>query len=260
MPLFSIITVTKNNREGLARTAQSIRDQEFTDYQWLIIDAVSNDGTADDLAGYHATVLSEPDDGPYDGMNKGIDLAIGKYLIFMNAGDCFAQTQTLQKIRDAVWFSKPDFIYGDSWETDGRRTSYKPARSYLKTDKGMFTHHQAMLYKRSRIRRLRYDLSYRISADYDFTLQFLNLAKTCLYLPFPICTFRSGGLSQKNVRIGRSEQFAIRQKNGTASFPRNVLTYAMQTVSWGLRACAPGLYWQLRRQPGNDAPTGDPES
>lgn len=247
MPLFSIITVTKNNRAGLRQTATSIQEQEFTDFQWIIVDAVSNDGTAEDLETYAATILCEPDDGPYDGMNKGIDLALGDYIIFMNAGDCFAQTQTLQKIRDAVWISQPDFIYGDAWETDGKRTSYKPARSYLKADKGMFTHHQAMFYKRSLIRNLRYDQTYAIAADYDFTLQFLNLARTCLYLPLPVCLFRSGGISQKNVRVGRNEQFAIRQKHKTLSLPKNALTYALQTVSWGFRACAPGLYWKIRQ-------------
>ena len=250
MPLFSIITVSKNNRLGLQRTATSIQEQEFTDFQWIIVDAVSNDGTSDDLEDYNAALLCEPDNGPYDAMNKGIDLAIGDYIIFMNSGDGFAQTQTLQKIRDAIWFSKPDFIYGDAWETDGRRTSYKPARSYLKADKGMFTHHQSMFYKRSLIRNLRYDPSYKIAADYDFTLSFLNAAQTCLYLPVPVCVFRSGGISQKNVTLGRNEQFAIRQKQRATSLPQNVLTYALQTVSWGFRACAPGLYWRIRnRQP-----------
>lgn len=248
MPLFSIITVSRNNRHGLKRTAQSIADQEFTDFQWVIINAVSTDGTSEDLETYDATILCEPDEGPYDGMNKGLDLAIGDYVIFMNSGDIFAQTQTLQKVRDAVWFSKPDFIYGDSWETDGRRTAYKPARSYLKLGKGMFTHHQSMLYKRTLIQDLRYDLTYKIAADYDFTVAFLNKSQTCLYLPTPICVFKSGGLSQKNVTLGRNEQFAIRQKQKVTSFPRNALTYALQTVSWGFRACAPGLYWRLKEE------------
>lgn len=247
MSLFSIITVTKNNRYGLAATAKSIQEQEFEDFQWIIVDGISSDGTADDLENYNATVLADGDEGIYDAMNKGIDLAVGDYIIFMNAGDMFAQTQTLQKIRDAVWQSKPDFIYGDSWETDGRRTAYKTARSYLKISKGMFTHHQSMLYKRSQIHQLRYDLSYEIAADYDFTLRFLNKAQTCLYLPIPISTFKSGGVSQKRVALGRNEQFLIRQRQKVTSLPRNALTYAMQTVSWGLRACAPGLYWRIKQ-------------
>ena len=252
MPFISIITVARNNQAGLKRTAASIRDQEFRDFQWIIIDAVSNDGTGDDLEDYPATILCEPDDGPYDGMNKGIDLAIGDYIIFMNSGDQFAQTQTLQKIADAVRYTQPDFIYGDSWETDGRRTAYKTARSYHKASKRMFTHHQSMLYKRSEIRELRYDLSYKIAADYDFTLQFLNKVETSLYLQIPICVFRSGGLSQKNVTLGRNEQFVIRQRHKTTSLPANALTYAMQTVSWGIRAMTPGLYWRLKQRAPQD--------
>ena len=251
MPFASIITVTKNNRDGLRKTAASIRDQEFTDFQWIIVDAVSNDGTGDDLEEYPATILCEPDEGLYDAMNKGLDLAIGDYVIFMNAGDCFAQTQTLKKIADAAR-SEPDFIYGDSWETDGRRTSYKTAKSYHKASKGMFTHHQAMLYKRSEIRELRYDLSYKIASDYDFTLCFLNKVSTSLYLQIPICVFRSGGISQKQVRLGRNEQFLIRQRQKTSSLPVNALTYAMQTVSWGVRALAPGLYWRMKQHAPKD--------
>lgn len=248
MTLFSIITVTKNNRDGLKRTAHSIAEQEFTDFQWVIVDGVSSDGTVDDLETYDASILCEPDEGPYDAMNKGIDLALGDYIIFMNAGDLFAQTQTLQKIRDAIQFSKPDFIYGDAWETDGRRTAFKPARSYLKVAKGMFTHHQAMFFKRSLIRELRYDLNYKIAADYDFVLRFLNKASTCLYVPQPICVFRSGGMSQTNVRQGRNEQFLIRQKQKTVSLPSNALTYALQAAAWGFRACAPGIYWKLKEK------------
>lgn len=248
MPLFSIITVNKNNREGLKKTALSIQEQEFTDFQWIIIDGVSNDGSADDLEEYEAAIISELDEGPYDAMNKGIELATGDYLIFMNSGDLFAQTQTLQKIRDAVWFSKPDFIYGDSWETDGKKTAYKPAGSYLKIGKGMFTHHQSMLYKRTMIQNIRYDLTYRVAADYDFTLRFLDRAQTCLYLPFPLSVFRSGGISQRLVTIGRNEQFLIRQRHKSTSLPVNALTYALQTVTWGLRTCAPGLYWRLKER------------
>ncbi len=245
--LFSIVTITLNNREGLEKTGLSLEDQEYDGFEWIIIDGRSTDGTPEDFENYQAHIVSEDDDGIYDAMNKGISIATGDYILFLNAGDTLAQTQTLKKIKDAVWLSKPDFIYGDSWEFSNERTWYKTARSHTKIDKGMFTHHQAMFYRRELIGDLRYDTSYKISADYDFTLQFLNKAATCLYLPTPICTFEGGGISQRNVRRGRKEQFAIRQKHKVLTMPRNMMIYATQMASWGFRSCAPGVYWKLRQ-------------
>lgn len=253
--LFTIVTIARNNREGLARTASSLAAQECDDFEWIIIDGNSTDGTQKDFENYEAEIISEDDDGPYDAMNKGIEKAQGEYILFLNSGDIFAQTQTLKKIKEAIWISKPDFIYGDSWEFSQDRTWYKPARSHTKIDKGMFTHHQSMLYKKSLIEDQRYDLSYQISADYDFTMQFLNKASTCLYLPVPICVFEAGGLSQRNVSLGRKEQFNIRKKNRIAFIPKNAAIYAAQMVSWGFRSCAPGLFWKLKNIKKPDIPS-----
>lgn len=244
--LFSIITVTLNNREGLAKTALSLTGQEYNDFEWIIIDGNSEDGTEDDFENYDALIISEDDEGVYDAMNKGIENVTGDYLIFLNAGDIFAQSQTLRKIYDAIRFSKPDFVYGDSWELSQERTWYKPARSHIELNKGMFTHHQSMVYKRALVDDQRYDLNYTISADYDFTIQFLSKAQTCLYLPTPISVFASGGISQQKAKLGRKEQFAIRRKNQTTYIPKNAAIYAAQTVSWSFRSCAPGLYWRLK--------------
>ena len=244
--LFTIITISRNNREGLARTAQSLQLQEYSDFEWIIIDGNSDDGTDDDFESYDATIISEDDAGPYDAMNKGLALATGEYVLFLNSGDRLAQTQTLKKIKEAVSLSKPDFIYGDAWEFSEGRTWYKPARPHTKVAKGMFTHHQAMLYKNSLVKEQCYDLSYKIAADYEFTVLFLNKARTCLYLAMPICVFEAGGISQTNVSLGRKEQFIIRRKTQIVIVPKNVAIYAAQMVSWGLRSCAPRLYWQIK--------------
>lgn len=248
MTLFSIITVTRNNREGLKKTALSIGEQDYRDFQWIIIDAVSSDGTHNDLEEYGADILCEPDNGPYDGMNKGIDLALGDYLIFMNAGDGFAESQTLGKTAAAIVQENPDFLYGDSWESDGQRRYYKPARTFKRACLGMFTHHQAMYYKRSVIAELRYDLSYRIAADYDFTLGFLDKAKKTACLRIPICDFRSGGLSQTNVRSGRNEQFLVRARRKIVPLPANITIYLLQALSWKARKIAPNLFWRLKNR------------
>jgi putative colanic acid biosynthesis glycosyltransferase len=100
--LFSIITVTRNNLEGLRRTHVSLRAQSYADYEWIIIDGASSDGTVNYLEGLAARSWSEPDEGIYDAMNKGLARARGDYLLLMNAGDSFAAPDVLQKIADAI--------------------------------------------------------------------------------------------------------------------------------------------------------------
>ncbi len=87
--LFSVITVTRNNLVGLRRTHESLRIQSCGDYEWIVVDGASDDGTADYLKKTGANWVSEPDRGIYDAMNKGIARAQGRWLIFMNAGDEF---------------------------------------------------------------------------------------------------------------------------------------------------------------------------
>ena len=238
--LFSVITVTRNNLEGLRRTHESLRAQSCADYEWIVIDGASDDGTAGYLQGTGAVWLSESDRGIYDAMNKGIDRARGDHLIFMNAGDVFAAPDVLEKL---AAHGDADFIYGDAREGG----ACKRARSYKKISYGMFTHHQSMMYGRDKIGALRYDTNYKIAADYKFTVEFLRRAEKIVYTPFPVCVFEQGGVSQKNVRPGRTEQFRIRRELNVCSLPKNILIYAMQTFVMACRCAMPSLYWRVRK-------------
>ena len=189
--------------------------------------------------------ISEKDHGIYDAMNKGIDRSTGEYIIFMNAGDCFADTQILDQIGAEIKKSQPDFIYGDALEYSQRKIVYKKSRAHDKINQGMITHHQAMLYRRTALGK--YDLSYNIAADYDLTLRLLNKAPKTLYIPAPICLFESGGLSQQQVRQGRLEQFQIRKKNGVSPW-KNSLIFTAQSVLYQLRQHCPKIYWRLKRR------------
>src|SRR5574344_2795323 len=101
MPKFSIITINRNNKNGLEKTTKSIISQLFTDYEFIVIDGGSTDGSADVIRKYatHITYwISEPDKGIYNAMNKGITHAYGDYLNFMNSGDCFHSPAVLDEI------------------------------------------------------------------------------------------------------------------------------------------------------------------
>ena len=98
---YSIITVNYNNKEGLRKTIESVTHQSFRDFEFIVIDGGSTDGSAEVLKEYDAQIsywVSEPDGGIYQGMNKGIAKATGEYLNFMNSGDCFYNADVLQRV------------------------------------------------------------------------------------------------------------------------------------------------------------------
>jgi len=247
--LYSIITVTYNNLGGLQRTADSLRAQSFQGFEWLVIDGGSDDGSIAYLEDINAPYISEPDDGIYDAMNKGIERAEGFYVLFLNAGDVLASDTTFSELAGYIeeLQSTPDFIYGDSLEEiPGKEPAYKPSRAYKSAAYGMFTHHQAMFYRRETIDDLRYDTAYKIAADYKFTLQFLDKGGNVVYFPKALCLFESGGISQQNAALGRDEQFRIRRDLGTVRPWKNCMIMAKQRIIWTLRRIFPKLYWLIK--------------
>lgn len=253
MPLLSIITITYNNAAGLTKTAQSVTEQTNKDFEWIIIDGASTDETREILKTTSAnTIVSEPDRGIYDAMNKGIAKSNSDYLLFLNAGDCLSDSETTAHIVSAL-STKPDFLYSDALEhnIDNNTKHLKPARLWHKIDRGMFTHHQAMIYKTSIIKehKLQYDTNYQIAADYKLTLQYLKHCKTdnITYLKStPICLFECGGVSQTQSTTGRNEQYKIRKEQKTCSFLFNLYVLITQLISWQIAKLCPSVYNVIR--------------
>ncbi len=245
MPLFSIVSVTLKNRAGIEKTRDSLARQQCRDFEWIVIDGGSTDGTKEFMVG-HVDFISEFDRSLYDAMNKGIDRASGDYVLFLNAGDELFDASTLEKISASLQKKNPDFIYGDSNENG----FYKSARTHSSKHWGMFTHHQSMLYARDKIGSLRYELNYKIGADYDFTCRFLKNTDNILYLPFALCVFETGGVSQRDAKSGRREQFVIR-KNLDTNIIQNCFIYAAQSIAWTLRQAFPTLYWKIKSSGNN---------
>ena len=173
-PLFSIITVTWNAAGVIAPTMQSVQRQTSSDYEMLIIDGASTDDTLA-IVGQASIaslrIFSEPDNGLYDAMNKGIAWARGRYLIFLNAGDRFADDAVLARLA-MLTADNPGVIYGQTQLVDaegnvvGKRHLTAPkkltANSFLN---GMVVCHQAFAARRDLVPE--YDLQYKLSADYD---------------------------------------------------------------------------------------------
>ena len=235
-PHFSIITICLNNIEGLKRTHQSLLDQSYTNYEWIVIDGDSNDGTSAYLTGTDAIWVSEKDNGLYDAMNKGLDLANGSFVLFLNAGDTLHDSSVLQQVSQF----DDDIVYGDALEMT--RVKYANDPSYIDA---LFACHQSIYYKRHIIGSLRYDLLYAIAADYLFTYECLARAKSLHYIPKVLSHVEPNGLSQKRAKQGRMDLYAIREKYNICSRLSNKSIFMKQCVSAALKRYAPALYWAL---------------
>lgn len=216
--LFSIITVTYNAAQVLQPTLESVAQQSFRDFEYLVIDGASTDDTlqlVDQAAIPATTVWSEPDKGLYDAMNKAIDRASGQYLIFLNAGDAFATPESLAHIALKAQ-QQPDVIYGQTQLVDdkrqvvGMRHLTAPKHLDWKSFKnGMLVCHQAFIAKRELCPH--YNLQYRFSADFDWCIKVLRKSDNCAYVgDKPIISFLSdGGLTTKNHKRSLKERYHI---------------------------------------------------
>ena len=166
----SIITVNLNNRDGLQKTIDSVVSQTFKDFEWIIIDGGSTDGSKELIEQYadHFTYwVSEPDKGIYNAMNKGIKVARGEYLQFLNSGDWLWKSNVLQSLCDAA--QNEDIIYGDCVEADGTRSVF-PSKIDTQFLYGCTINHQSTWIKSLLIKDEGYDENYRVASDWKFFL------------------------------------------------------------------------------------------
>ncbi len=219
MPRISIITVCYNAGKTIEPTIQSVINQTFLNFEYIIIDGASTDNTLNIINKYKDNIthiISEPDKGIYDAMNKGLQQARGEYVIFMNAGDTFHSCETLEKI-----FQKclnADVIYGDTLLTDsnfnitGKRRLRPPKHlQYKHFSKGMLVSHQAFIAKR-KIAHF-FDLNYKYSADFDWTLKILKKARNICNTQLVVAHFMKGGQTSKTIIPGLKERFKIMTKH-----------------------------------------------
>lgn len=221
-PLISIITVTYNAGKVIGKTLDSLKEQTFHDFEHLVIDGKSTDNTLTlikDKCLTNTEVVSEPDKGLYDAMNKGIRKAKGKYLLFLNAGDSFHDAGTLEMYAREATKDK-DIIYGDTIICDldgnclGPRHLSVPER--LTTDSfshGMLICHQAFMVKKELAPF--YNDSYRFSADYDWCQKCISAGDPAKYVNLKAVTinYLNDGLTDKNKKSSLIERFRIMRKH-----------------------------------------------
>lgn len=166
---YSIITINYNNREGLRKTIESVINQTYTDFEYIVIDGGSTDGSVEVINQYVTQIdywVSEPDNGLYNAMNKGIAQAHGEYLNFMNSGDCFYNKTILSKFSDY----NEDIIAAQN--ICKQNVSHYKLGEYSLYDFCTYGfNHQAMVIKRNLFEHELYDDDFKIIADWKFVIR-----------------------------------------------------------------------------------------
>lgn len=240
-PKFSIITVTYNAGKVLEDTIQSVITQTYKNVEYIIVDGKSTDGTMDIVNRYREhihTIVSEPDKGLYDAMNKGIDLATGDYLCFLNAGDELHEDDTLQLIVHSLNGEKelPDVIYGETAIVDEeghflrmRRLSTPEHLTWKSFQHGMLVCHQAFMPRRDLA--VKYNLKYRFSADFDWCIRIMKKSRVLHNTHLTIIDYLNEGMTTCNHKASLKERFHIMCHHyGTASTIMRHMGFAVRMV------------------------------
>ena len=223
-PKFSIITVTYNAGKVLEDTIQSVVFQTYRNVEYIIVDGGSTDNTLDVVHKYQeriSKVISEPDKGLYDAMNKGIRMATGDYLCFLNAGDELHENETLQKIVYTLKGKElPDVIYGETAIVDEeghflhmRRLSTPEHLHWKSFKEGMLVCHQAFLTRRELALANPYDLRYRFSADFDWCIRIMKQSKYLHNTHLTLIDYLNEGMTTQNHKASLKERFRIMTKH-----------------------------------------------
>ncbi len=202
--MISIITVVKDDLKGIKNTYKSLYSQTDQSFEWIIIDAVSKDGTLEFVRSLEVSnikIISEKDNGIYDAMNKGILYSSGKYLFFLNAGDFIYDNDIISYINSIIIQSDCDIIYGSVYMRFGKnlfkRSPKKSINAVLNTLPG---HHQATFYKTKLLKEFNYDLKYEFSGDYYISaILYKNGFRNYYFTDKIIAEFEVGHHSYKNL-------------------------------------------------------------
>ena len=251
--LFSIITICKNDIENLKKTQKSVLGQALSSFEWIVIDGGSKDGTLEflkKLRGQGIEWESRPDKGLYDAMNKGLSRAKGDFLIFLNAGDCFASVETLSKVENVLNNNpSPNFLYGDAIVVyPNGREFFEKARSPSYFRYGQPIYHQAFFYNRKVLGSIRFrPEKFRIAADYAFTLECIGQDQKILQVSFPICKFPLGGVSSHNTGLILKEVWAAQRDILGVSFFVRAVSFIIHWVAMVTKEFIPQLYRGIHR-------------
>ncbi len=257
-PLFTIVTVCWNEASNILRTVESVVRQEYADFEYLLIDGASKDNTVEiacqavarqDFPAERFRCISEQDRGVYDAMNKGVGLARGRYIIFMNAGDSFYSPAALSQYAEAMQMHPAaDVLYGSTLYVDGQwQKVFEPQPLEFIRQCTPFCH-QATATRRDVLLQYPFRLQYRIVADYDFFLRSYLRGALFVQVPHTLARFVMGGLSNANVLRALHEVNRVARDNGIVSAGGFVWREFITNVRQCVRAVLPQAILRRRKE------------
>ena len=233
LPTISVITVSYNSRETIADTIESVASQTYPSVEHIVMDGASTDGTLEVLERFRdklSKIVSEPDEGIYAAMNKGLSLATGDVIGTLNSDDVYVDENVLAMVAEVFRDEAVDVCYGDVFYVDKgdlnrivRHWKSEPYRSGL-FEKGWMPPHPTFFIRRRVLGRVGlFEPRYRFAADFDFMLRALHVQRLrSIYLPRELVTMRVGGWTNNSVRNvirGNIEAYRSCRKNGLGVSP-----------------------------------------
>lgn len=230
--ILSIITINRNNAAGLEKTLQSVAAQTFKEFEYVVVDGASTDGSVEVIKRYeskfaHLKWISEPDKGIYNAMNKGIRMASGDYIQILNSADCLAAPEVTERLlAELERQGNPAILYGNMVKCfpDGRRMVDKCFAGQEITMLGMFTgtlNHDPAYIRRDLFEKYGYyDESLKIVSDWKWYLQAIILGgEKPQYVDMDVTLFDMTGISETNKELDKAERKQVLEQ----LFPRTVL-------------------------------------
>lgn len=231
---FSVITVTRNSEAVLPRAMASLAQQTFADYEWIVVDGASEDGTVAIAKPFDAAPLqlvSERDGGIYDAMNKGIRLARGDYLYFLNSDDRLASATVLERASQAIREAgEPDLLVGQV-RSVGPATIVLRDYSHITPQNLLFSslcHQAAFVHRNLFARHGIFDTVYTLAADFDWFARVFRGGARVVFAPLVIANFSANGAHVRAAEVTRSETLRIRRAH--ARLLERVLAHGLAWV------------------------------
>lgn len=223
----TVVTAVYNAEDTIVSAIESVLNQSYSNVETIVIDGGSTDGTAEILEAYRDRVslyISEPDNGIYDALNKGIKYATGDIVGFLHADDLYDSEEILSRVAEAFSVPEIDAVYGDlvyvNQSEPGKVIRYWQAGSYSrrKLKHGWMPPHPTFYVRRGVYDRVGgFDVSFRIAADYDCMLRiFTKQNIRCEYIPQTLIKMRTGGVSNRslsNILLKSKEDYIALRKN-----------------------------------------------
>jgi glycosyltransferase involved in cell wall biosynthesis len=208
MPLITVVTVVRNGEKTLEQTILSVINQTYRNVEYIVVDGASTDGTLDIIRTYEDRIdywMSEPDGGIYYAMNKGIDLAAGEWINFMNSGDWFTEKDIVETIFLNAVYTDVDVIYGDSTEKDGMKYTEMPVKKNIHgLNEGPIYRHNASFVRTGTHLNYKFNVQKKslleYSLDFECIYRLYTDGKKFLYVKKNIVVWDAEGVSNNTLK------------------------------------------------------------